>query len=69
MKRASTSSTATSLELYLSEINRFPLLTPDEEQRLAREYAAGGDTRAAHRLVTANLRFVPPASRKKRRKM
>src|SRR5512144_3133598 len=58
MKRASISSTATSLELYLSEINRFPLLSVDEEQRLARTYAATGDTRAAHRLVTANLRFV-----------
>ena len=58
MKRASTSSTATSLELYLSEINRFPLLSVEEEQRLARTYGASGDTRAAHRLVTANLRFV-----------
>jgi len=59
MKRATThSTTISSLELYLSEINRFPLLTVDEEQRFARIYAAEGDTRAAHRLVTANLRFV-----------
>src|SRR5512143_3301401 len=58
MKRSSVSSSPSSLERYLSEINRFPLLSPDEEQRLAREYAANGDTRAAHRLVTANLRFV-----------
>ena len=58
MKRVKVSSSPGSLERYLSEINRFPLLTPEEEQRLAREYAAGGDTRAAHRLVTANLRFV-----------
>jgi RNA polymerase sigma-32 factor len=58
MKRASLSSTGTSLETYLSEINRYPLLAVDEEQRLAREYLATGDTRAAHRLVTANLRFV-----------
>ncbi|HET8542461.1 MAG TPA: RNA polymerase factor sigma-32 [Anaeromyxobacter sp.] len=57
MKRA-THPTTTSLELYLSEINRFPLLSVDEEQRLARLYAADQDTRAAHRLVTANLRFV-----------
>jgi RNA polymerase sigma-32 factor len=47
-----------SLEVYLSEINKFPLLTAEEEQRLAREFAANRDTRAAHRLVTANLRFV-----------
>jgi RNA polymerase sigma-32 factor len=58
MKRTTLSSTGTSLEMYLSEINRYPLLTVDEEQRLAREFAASGDTRAAHRLVTANLRFV-----------
>jgi RNA polymerase sigma-32 factor len=58
MKRAAVSSSPGSLERYLSEINRFPLLSPEEEQRLAREFAANGDTRAAHRLVTANLRFV-----------
>jgi RNA polymerase sigma-32 factor len=58
MKRATIPSTATSLEVYLSEINRFPLLTVEEEQRLARQYCTDGDTRAAHRLVTANLRFV-----------
>ena len=58
MKRAPVSSSPNSLERYLSEINRFPLLTPEEEQRLAREFARCGDTRAAHRLVTANLRFV-----------
>ena len=58
MMRAEASSSPSSLERYLSEISRFPLLAPAEEQRLAREYAAGGDSRAAHRLVTANLRFV-----------
>ncbi len=58
MKRAPYPSTSTSLETYLSEINRFPLLTVDEEQRLAREYKQLGETRAAHRLITANLRFV-----------
>jgi RNA polymerase sigma-32 factor len=46
------------LELYLSEINRFPLLSLEEEQRLARSHRDLGDTRAAHALVTANLRFV-----------
>ncbi len=62
MKRQSVSSTTSSLELYLSEINQFPLLTVEEEQRLAREYRSKGDTRAAHRLVTANLRFVVKVS-------
>src|SRR5512146_3018897 len=58
MKRATILTAPSSLEMYLSEINRYPLLTVGEEQRLARQYAADGDTRAAHRLVTANLRFV-----------
>jgi len=58
MKRTKVTSTATSLEMYLSEINRFPLLTVEEEQSLARHFLAERDTRAAHRLVTANLRFV-----------
>src|SRR5690349_18086963 len=58
MKRESVPSTSSSLELYLSEINQFPLLTVEEEQNLARLYRRKGDSRAAHRLVTANLRFV-----------
>jgi RNA polymerase sigma-32 factor len=58
MTRESLPSTSSSLELYLSEINQFPLLTVEEEQQLARLYRDAGDTRAAHRLVTANLRFV-----------
>jgi RNA polymerase sigma-32 factor len=58
MTRTTTRATTSSLELYLSEINRFPLLSVEEEQRLAREFLANRDTRAAHRLVTANLRFV-----------
>jgi RNA polymerase sigma-32 factor len=58
MKREAHPSTSSSLELYLSEINQFDLLTVDEEQALARSYRQKGDARAAHRLVTANLRFV-----------
>jgi RNA polymerase sigma-32 factor len=58
MKRESVAGASSSLERYLAEINRYPLLTPEEEQSLARTYRQKGDTRAAHRLVTANLRFV-----------
>jgi RNA polymerase sigma-32 factor len=58
MKTRSLPSATGSLELFLSEINRFPLLTVAEEQSLARTYRREGETRAAHRLVTANLRFV-----------
>ena len=59
MARATGSRMTTgSLEQYLAEINRFALLDAAEEQRLAREYLAHQDTKAAHRLVTSNLRFV-----------
>jgi RNA polymerase sigma-32 factor len=46
-----------SLATYLSEINKYSLLSVDEEQRLARRFRKG-DLRAGHRLVTSNLRFV-----------
>jgi RNA polymerase sigma-32 factor len=47
-----------SLAAYLTEVGRHPLLTVDEELALARAYRETGDKRAAHTLVTANLRFV-----------
>ena len=47
-----------SLTLYLTEINRFPLLSADEERHLALRFRDEGDLEAAHRLITANLRFV-----------
>jgi RNA polymerase sigma-32 factor len=49
---------AGALEMYLSEINRYPLLSVDEEQALARSFRQKGDSRSAHLLVTSNLRFV-----------
>jgi RNA polymerase primary sigma factor len=43
---------------YLRDIQRLPMITdPAEERRLA-YLARAGDTEAAERLVTANLRFV-----------
>ena len=47
-----------SLAAYLHEVSRHPLLSVEEEQVLARAYRETGDPRAAHSLVTANLRFV-----------
>lgn len=47
-----------SLSTYLTEINRFPLLSPEEEHRLAIRFRDEGDVEAAHTLVTSNLRFV-----------
>jgi RNA polymerase sigma-32 factor len=47
-----------SLESYLSRINQFPLLTAEEEFELASRYRKHSDIEAAHKLITANLRFV-----------
>ncbi|RNC68336.1 MAG: RNA polymerase sigma factor RpoH [Desulfuromonadales bacterium] len=47
-----------SLTLYLSEIRKFPVLTPEEEHRYAVKFFEEKDLEAAHRLITANLRFV-----------
>ena len=46
------------LRRYLLEISRFPTLSRDEEQSLARTYRETGDREAAFRLVTSNLKLV-----------
>jgi RNA polymerase sigma-32 factor len=55
-------SSSGSLAMYLSEINKYPLLTQEEEQRLARLFRKSQNLRAAHILVTSNLRFVVKVS-------
>jgi RNA polymerase sigma-32 factor len=49
---------ADSLTLYLNEIRRFPVLTPEEELRLALRLYEKKDLEAAQQLITSNLRFV-----------
>lgn len=46
------------LARYLNEIRRYPLLTKDEERKLAVRFKETGDAKAAEMLVTSNLRFV-----------
>jgi len=45
-------------EHYMAQVNRFDLLTAEEEYELAVRLQRDGDLEAAHRLVCANLRFV-----------
>ncbi|PTN38247.1 RNA polymerase sigma factor RpoD/SigA [Desulfonatronum sp. SC1] len=47
-----------SLQLYLREVNRFPMLKPDEEFTLIRQYREQNDTKAAFRLISSHLRLV-----------
>ena len=46
------------LDLYVAEINRFSILTADEEFRLAVRLKKYNDMEAAEKLVVSNLRFV-----------
>ncbi len=46
-----------SVEKYLQDISKLPMVTPEEEASLAREIRAGSDA-ALEKLVMANLRFV-----------
>lgn len=46
------------LDLYIAEINRFPLLTAEEEFKFAVRLKKHNDMEAAEKLVVSNLRFV-----------
>ena len=47
-----------SLQPYLVQINRFPLLSAEEEFALAVRFRKQNGIDAAHKLITSNLRFV-----------
>ena len=46
------------LQRYMQEIRQFPMLQPDEEYQLAKDWRESGDREAAHKLVTSHLRLV-----------
>ena len=56
--KAATISPNESVDRYVGEINRYKLLTCEQEVALAEQYAKNDDLQAAHKLVVSNLRFV-----------
>jgi RNA polymerase sigma-32 factor len=52
-----------SIDSYIQAVNRVPLLTADEEVRLAREFRENSDLDAAGRLVMSHLRLVVAVAR------
>jgi RNA polymerase sigma-32 factor len=52
-----------SLEAYVQTVNRFPMLTVEEEQRLARSFRDQNDLDAARQLVLSHLRLVVALAR------
>lgn len=50
--------TTDTFEHYMVQVNRFDLLSSEEEYELATRHLQEGDMEAAHKLVCANLRFV-----------
>ncbi len=51
------------INLHLKDINRVPLLKPEEETELAKK-AAAGDKAARDKLLTSNMRFVVNVAKK-----
>jgi RNA polymerase sigma-32 factor len=56
-------SAAGSLDQYVQAVNRFPILTAEEEARLARKYRDETDLDAARQLVLSHLRVVVAIAR------
>ncbi|HLE17602.1 MAG TPA: RNA polymerase factor sigma-32, partial [Syntrophales bacterium] len=46
------------LDIYIAEINRFPILKAEEEFKLAVQWKKENSMEAAEKLVVSNLRFV-----------
>lgn len=46
------------LSTYLNDIQKYPILTAEEEYMLARRWRDHGDPEAARQLITSHLRLV-----------
>ncbi|MEE8333934.1 MAG: RNA polymerase factor sigma-32, partial [Alphaproteobacteria bacterium] len=46
------------LSRYLQTIRKFPILEPEQEYMLAKQWVDHGDVDAAHQMVTSHLRLV-----------
>ena len=57
IKQSITDRNDTALKSYLKDVNRYPLLTPEQEKELGKRIK-DGDKEALNKLVTSNLRFV-----------
>ena len=57
IKQSITDRSDTALKSYLKDVNKYPLITPEEEKILGKKIKEG-DTKALNKLVTSNLRFV-----------
>ena len=51
------------LDAYISAVNRLPMLTAEQESRLARRFKEHQDVDAARELVTSHLRLVVSVAR------
>jgi len=51
-------SVTSTLDIYIAQINRYAILSADEEFRFAVKFKKYNDMEAAEKLVVSNLRFV-----------
>jgi RNA polymerase sigma-32 factor len=51
------------LDAYISAVNRIPMLSAEEETRLARDFREGASLEAAQKLVLSHLRLVVAVAR------